>query len=133
MRILIILLLLGMSTIGTAQTDERTTVIDFVEILNDNHEEALYYFENNWLALRKKAIDKGYIDSYQLLETPYSEAAPFHFMLITTYANQEQYDQSEDRFVELIEEKGPLQLLNAKQPGEFRKIVFYKEMVRHLH
>ena len=114
------------------QQEDRISTIDFVQVLNDNKEEVIYYYQNNWRVLREMAIKKGYIHSFQLLETPI-DGEPFQFMLITTYKNEEQYDLREDHFAELIEERGALKLLNNKKPGEFRKILFSKEMVKHLH
>ncbi len=133
MKILIIVLLVPLTSLSfnSSQKGTRITTIDFVQILNGNSEETTYYYENNWKLLRDKAVKKGYIESFQLLETPFSEDAPFHIMLITTYPNQDQYDLREDNFAILIEEKGPRRLLNDKQPSEFRKLVFSKEEVKH--
>lgn len=114
-----------------SQPTEQVTTIDYVQVLNDNREETLFYYQNNWKLLRAQAVEKSYIDSFQLLETPYSEEAPFHFILVTTYANQAQYEKREDNFGELIEAKGPLRLLNDKQPTDFRKIIFSKDLVKH--
>jgi len=127
----IILLLIACYSIN-AQIDNRITTIDFVQILNENKEEAIFYYENNWKVLRDLALQKGYIDSYQLLETPASEDAPFQLMLITTYPNEAQYDLKEQNFTELMNEKGDLRLLNSKKPAEFRKIIYGKEAVRHI-
>jgi len=114
-----------------AQIDDRLTTIEFVQVVNNNKEEALFYFQNNWKVLRDKAIEQNYIHSYQLLETPASDEAPFQIMLITTYQNKAQYDLREDHFQELIKERGGLKLLNDKKPKEFRKSLFSKDMVRH--
>lgn len=81
----------------------------------------------------KMAIERGYIDSYEILETESTEEAPFHLILKTTYPNQNAFDQAEQRFQELIKEKGALQLLNDKKPGEFRKVLFSKADARHLY
>lgn len=121
-----------MFTSCNGQVNRKVSIIDFVQIINDNKEEVIYYYQNNWEILRQLAIDKNYIDSYQLLETPYSEEAPFHLILITTYKDEDQYKLSEERFDQLIEQKGPLKLLNNKKPGEFRKVIFNKEQVKHL-
>lgn len=131
MRILIFLVLLCIGSICNGQKNDRISTIDFVQILNDNKEEAEFYYQNNWKVLRDMAIKKGYIHSYQLLEVPISEEEPFQLMLITTYSNKAQYDKMEEHFMELIEEKGDLKLMNEKEPGEFRNILFSKEMVRH--
>jgi len=118
---------------GTLNLENRISTIDFVQVLNNNHNEALFYYENNWKALRVQAMKEGYILSYQLLETPSSADNPFNFILITTYANQEQYDQREEHFATLITARDELKLLNTKKPGEFRKVIFGKEPVKHLN
>ena len=126
-----LLLFLSIGFMAYAQENEKVSTVDFVQVLHENKEEALFYYQNNWKVLREMAIKKGYIHSFQLLETPADEESPFHFMLITTYLNQEQYDRQEENFSELIKEKGELRLLNEKKPSEFRKILFHKGMVKH--
>ncbi|TGV01581.1 hypothetical protein [Flavivirga rizhaonensis] len=118
-------------TISYGQQNDKISTIDFVQILNDNTEETVYYYQNNWKVLRNMAIDKKYIHSFQILETQANKDAPFHLMLITTYLNEEQYKLREDHFSELIKEKGKLELLNDKKPGEFRKTLFSKERTLH--
>jgi len=131
MRTILLLIILGINSISYGQQDDRITTIDFVQILDDNKDEAVYYYQNNWKILRDMAIEKGYIHSFQILETFFSEGEPFQLMLITTYTNKKQYDLREDHFRELIKEKGELNLMNEKKPDEFRKTLFRKEMVRH--
>lgn len=111
---------------GFGQDHDRVSSIDFVQIANNNKEEAIFYYENNWKVLREMALEKKYIHSYQLLETPFSEEGPFEIILITTYANQKEREQAEERFDKLIAQRGPLRLMNQKKPGEFRKILFNK-------
>ena len=115
-----------------SQTNEKLTTIETVEILNNNKAEAIYYFQNNWKVLRVMAVEKGYIDSFQLLQTPYSEETPFHIVLVTTYTSKAQYDKREEHFSELIKAKGGLKLLNDKQPSEFRTSVFSVSAAKHL-
>jgi len=131
MKNLLLFVVLAMSSVSFGQVNDKITTIEFVEVVNNNKEEALFYFQNNWKILRDKAIIKNYIHSYQLLETHKSEEAPFQILLITTYLNKTQYDQREDHFQELIKESGGLKLLNDKKPGEFRKSLFSKNMVKH--
>ena len=128
--LLFLTLLSGLICFG--QSNDKISVIDFVEILDNNREEALYYYQNNWLVLRKNAVEKGYIDSFQLLETSFDENGPFHLMLITTYSNKRQFDKREENFSILLEERGPTKLLNDKKPEAFRKNTFYKSPVTHL-
>lgn len=131
MKILILFLALSISTISFGQVNDKITTIEFVEILNNNKEEAFFYFQNNWKVLREMALKKEYIYSFLLLETSSSKEAPFQIMLVTTYQNKKQYDHREDHFRELIKEKGELKLLNDKKPAEFRKSQFSKDLVRH--
>jgi hypothetical protein len=72
---------------------------------------------HNWKVLREMAVEKGYIDSYQLLY----EKREFDLLLITTFTDQKQYDKREDYFAELIQKAGSLKLLNDKKPTEFRE------------
>lgn len=121
-RIFIVLSCLLISSTAFASTAK--TSVDFIQVINGNLDEARYYYLNNWQALRKKAKKRNYIESWQLLETKATTETPFHFMLITTYANEKQYQQREEHFQLLIKEAGPLKLLNDKSPGEFRKTLF---------
>lgn len=127
----LLLVALAFSYLSFGQIDDKLTTIEFVEIVNNNKKEALFYFQNNWKVLRDMAVKKEYIHSYQFLETPASETEPFEIMLITTYKNKSQYELREKHFQELIKEKGDLKLLNDKKPGEFRKSLFVKDMVKH--
>ena len=106
---------------------QEISTIDFVQVLEDNEKEAIYYYKHNWEVLREMAQDKGYIQSYQFLKTEYTEEAPFHLMLVTTYANEKQYEIRELHFAEVIKEKGSLELMNNKKPDEFRRTLFSKE------
>lgn len=131
MRIALFLITIALGTLTFKQPDEKLSTIDFVQIVDDNKAETMYYYQNNWKALREAAIEKEYIHSFQLLETPFSDDEPFHLMLITTYSSKEEYDLKEQNFAELIEAAGETKLLNDKKPIEFRKIIFGKEMVKH--
>ncbi|MFS4467669.1 hypothetical protein [Maribacter sp. 2210JD10-5] len=128
-KFLVVLALLAFKT--NAQKGEKISTIDFVEILNKNHAEAEYYYKNNWKKLRQTALEKGYIHSFEIIETKATEDAPFHIILVTTYANMEKYKPRESHFQELIKASGGLKLLNDKKPNEFRKTVFNKEMAQH--
>ena len=129
--LLTLLTIISFLSLSKAQSKQVST-IDFVQILNDNKDETIFYYENNWKIMREWAMEEGVIAGYQLLEVPYSEDAPFHLMLITTYKDQKQYDKAEEKFQVLIERKGERKLLNEIQPGDFRKIVMSKSDVKQL-
>jgi len=129
-KICIVLFLISIQ-FSFAQKSERISTVDFVQIVNENKEETVFYYQHNWKILREMALEKNYIVSYEIMETSYSEEAPFHFMLITTYKDKLHYEQREEHFQELIKIKGKLELLNAKKPTEFRKTLFRKGNVTH--
>ena len=98
-------------------------LIDFVKVLNGNDEEAIYYYENNWEQYRIKALERGYISSYQLLVRT-SDDGNTDILLMTGFASEAEYDAREENFAVVMQEPGrdgPL-LLNEKAPGEFREV-----------
>ena len=133
MRITLLVFVLSYCSICNGQQNERISIMTFIQIINDNHEEAVYYYKNNRKVIGEMGLKRGYIESFQILETQYSKEAPFHIILITTFENKKLYDNREEGFNELIKEKGPLKLMNNKQPDEFRKVLFNKRMVKHLN
>ncbi|WP_298338512.1 hypothetical protein [uncultured Algibacter sp.] len=132
MKKLIVLFFVLITALGFSQT-EKISMIDYVEVLNNNKAEALFYYQNNWEQLRIKAVEKGYIDSYQLLETQPTKEAPYSFMLITTYKSKLQYHASEANFNMLIEASEGLKLMNDKKPRDFRKVILHNDAVKHLN
>ena len=127
----ILIIVFLFSTFSFAQKNAKTSTIDFVQVLNNNKKEVLFYYQNNWEVLRKMALKRNYIHSYQLLKTTPTKDAPFTYMLITTYKNKSQFDKRELHFRELIKIKGKLRLLNKKKPKIFRKTIFGKD-INHL-
>jgi len=111
-----------------AQQSQRISSMDFVEIVNENEKEALFYYQKNWKVLRQMALKKNYIASFEILKDISKEKSSFHLILITTYANKEQFNNREEHFQELIKEKGGLELLNEKNPAAFRKTVMSKDL-----
>ena len=130
LRNIIFLLLISANTFLFGQQGQRISSMDFVEIVNDNEEEALFYYQNNWKVLRQMAIKKNYISSFELLKDISNNKNSFSLILMTTYANKEQFEKREEHFQELIKEKGGLELMNEKKPAEFRKTVFSKDLIQ---
>jgi len=129
LRNIFLLLFISMTSLCFGQQDQSISSMDFVEIVNDNQEEALFYYQNNWKILRQMAIKKNYISSFELLKDMGQDKNSFSLILVTTYANREQFEKREEHFQELIKEKGGLELLNEKKPTEFRKTVFSKDLI----
>ncbi len=133
-RLLLAVSLLLSCLAPAAQSQSRATVssMDFVAVLNNNHAEALYYYQNNWAVMRERAQAHGYIESFQLLQTSADDDAPFHLILITSYPDIEHYENREANFQRIMDKMQGPSFLNDKRPGDFRQVLFSKEAVRHL-
>jgi hypothetical protein len=129
MRNLLFITLLFFMNISSGQCQTMVSIIDFVKVKNDKHQEALYYYENNWKVFRDIALAKGYIKSYRLLSTKADSMSNFDLILMTEYADSTQYKLSEERFQKIIKEASPngLKLLNELKPNDFRQNVFFKK------
>ncbi|MFD2824554.1 hypothetical protein ACFS5M_12805 [Lacinutrix iliipiscaria] len=132
MKIKLLVLIFLISSPFFAQENAKISSIDFVQIQGENFDEAMHYYQNNWETLRIKALENNYIESYQLLKSNYSEEAPFHLILITTYKNASQFEKREDHFQKLIDNLGELNLLNDLKPSDFRKVLFGTD-AKHLN
>ncbi len=130
MKTLITSALVLLTTFALAQTDQRVSTLQFVQIIDDNTDEALYYFQNNWRKLREKAVEQGIIASYEFIRTERTDDYPIDIILMTTFQNEEQYDNREKNF-QVIMEGRQLDLLNELKPGDFRKTLFVKEKSAH--
>jgi len=119
MRMLfIVLLLLPLSASAEVIT------VDFVRVLNGNLEEAVYFYENNWKKFRIAAVNKGIINSYDLLVKS-AQNGQTDILLITAFDSPEQYERREENFSTVMRdagEGGPT-LLNSKPPSEFREVI----------
>ena len=103
---------------------QQLVTYEFAEELNGHVAEARFYYQKNWQKLREQALGKGYIAEYKLVEVEGSEDQPAGFMLLTVYANAQQFAKREEHFRSLIDAAGGLALLNQHKPGSFRKVTF---------
>ena len=131
-KLVIFFIVLCSFSICNGQENEKVSIIRFIQIVNDNYEEAIYYYQNNWKVYGEISLERGLMESFQILETPYSDEEPFHIIHIMTFKNKEIYDNREGPFYALVKELGEKKLLNEKKPEEFRKILFTKRRVKHL-
>lgn len=100
-------------------------IVEFVKVVNGNRDEARYYYENNWRVYREAAVKRGIIESFDYVEIA-NKDAEYDIILITRYANEEQYKNSEKAFEPILKElrpKGPL-LRGTLKPDAFRKVVY---------
>lgn len=121
MKLLLIVSILAFAISPAAEGDEVIIVVERVEVLGDGHAEARFYYEKNWLTLRILAHARGYIDSFELGYLDPQDGNGADILLVTRFASREDYERAEERFQLLMAERGPLRLLNDKQPADFRK------------
>ncbi len=62
-------------------------MINYVEILYNDKEEAYFYYQKSWEQLFKKPIKLGLMHTRQILETIPTEETLYNFMLIVNYEN----------------------------------------------
>ena len=103
--------------------------IDLVRVKNGNLEEALFYYEHNWLVYRQRALERGLINGFDLLLDEQHEGGSL-LMLGTKYKDKKQFEQREENFATVMPSNRQPVLANDKQPADFREIVSYGDFVR---
>ncbi|MEP5944089.1 MAG: hypothetical protein ABJ356_05975, partial [Balneola sp.] len=64
-KLLFLLILLSAGSVSA----QEVSIFDFVKTVDNNKEELIYYYENNWKILRDIALERDFIESYELLIT----------------------------------------------------------------
>jgi dienelactone hydrolase len=128
MRIIFLTTLLALIPLHLFAQDESITAFEGIRIKNGHKAEALYYYNNNWEKLRAAAVNKGFIESYSLVETIDPKRAQIDIGLLTHFANKKQFEKREENFASLISAQGKLKLLNELKPSEFRESVVVSTM-----
>lgn len=111
--------------VPSAKTDV-VVLMDFVKIKDGRRDEAMHFYENNWKVYREVALKRGIIHSYELVDAKSETDSDFDLILITRYAGQEQFKNSEKNFEPILKElrpNGPV-LKNEIKPPDFRQNVF---------
>ncbi|MTI22031.1 hypothetical protein E1176_13455 [Fulvivirga sp. RKSG066] len=127
---ILLFLSLGMSSVW-AQS-QQVSIMEFVKVIDNQDEETLYYYENNWQELREVAMEKGYIKGYQLLKVTDDNHTEYDIVLITTFEDRAQYNDAESNFEEIMSMRSGPKFLNDKRPADFRKNVYSTEVEVHL-
>ncbi|WP_439882137.1 hypothetical protein ACSX1A_03030 [Pontibacter sp. MBLB2868] len=102
------------------QSENAITTMDFVKIVNGKREEALFFYQNNWLPFREAAYQNGWIKGFQLLESLGTDE--YDLILITEYQDAAQQAAIEEHFTSW-QKKHPIILLNELRPPDFRQNV----------
>lgn len=123
----IIIFSLFVSSIVLGQSSNSILIFDFVKIKNDNKEEALHYYNQNWKQFRIDAKKKGFIKSYDFIDShdAVSQSDDYDFILITELEDIDQLKKIEDNFQKVMREVQPdgPSFLNDKRPSDFRESV----------
>jgi hypothetical protein len=108
--------------LGPVAARAELSTVDRVAVKNGHIEEARFYYEHNWKRLRALAQEEGFISGFSFMidaRVPGQET----LLLITRYADRDQYEQREANFEIVInaDDEG-LKLLNDLAPAEFREV-----------
>lgn len=104
--------------------------MDYVEILEGNRKEALYFYENNWAKFRAYAAYHGYIKGFRIQLMPDADA--YDIVLETEYADSTQLIAIEEHFSNWIKTRPSPDLLNDIKPDGFRKNVKHETFSTYL-
>ena len=107
---------------SAGEVSTRISVVEGVAIKNHNRDEAIFYYENNWLEFRKDALRLGYIDAYELVTSNIGDEEA-GIVLITHFKSEAQFEEIEANFEKIMQDR-QLQLLNDVEPADFRQSVF---------
>jgi len=118
-------LLMALNALGQSSS---ILTMDFVKVKNGKHQEALYFYENNWKLYRDIALQRGFIQSYRLVTTTADSLADFDIILITEYADSTHLQASEQPFQQIIKEvrTNVPRLLNEWKPADFRQKLYLR-------
>ncbi|MEO0435550.1 MAG: hypothetical protein AAF098_01440 [Pseudomonadota bacterium] len=124
-----VLLFCVLAVVSSQLAAAEISSIDLVRVKNGNLEEALFYYEHNWLVYRQRALERGLISGFDLLLDDQHESGPL-LMLLTKYKDKKQFEQREENFATVMPaDRQPL-LANEKLPADFREIISYGDFVR---
>ena len=110
------------ASVVSAENDDTITVVEGIAVLDGRLDEAIFYYQNNWGYFRRQALERDYIESFDIVIGD-DRTESVDIVLITRFDSVEQHDAIEDRFEEIMSER-ELKLLNDVEPGDFRKNVF---------
>jgi hypothetical protein len=114
-----------------AQSLNSIWIIDYIKFKPGKEKEALFFYEQNWLAFRQNAIKDGFIESYQLIHIKNQDNPLFDLMLMTEFADSTQFKSMEDNFRVVMSKtrpNGPL-FLNELRPKEFMEFTNSAEAI----
>ena len=104
---------------------QKISTFDIVKINAKYEKEAMYFYEQNWLAFRKEALKQKVISGYEMYRSPADTTHHFDLTLITIYKNEKAFKVSEEKFrliMKAISPDGP-KYLNEVRRDQFLKYI----------
>lgn len=86
---------------------QKQSSIDIVRVDARYEKEAMYFYQENWLAFRKAALIKGYISGYEMLRTETDSTHHFQLFLVTEYPDSTAYRLREEHFAPIMKSISP--------------------------
>lgn len=122
MKALLTFSMLTITATCFAQTSQPT-LVEYVKMMEQYEQEALFYYNENWKLFREEALKQGHISSYAILTI--DDSGDYDIMLITSFDSKEQHEAAEENFGKIIKEQRPNgpKLLNEITPNLFRENV----------
>ena len=105
---------------------DRVTMVEFINVVGGNWQEALYYYRNNWVVIHQKAKDKGAIQDFNMISFQDFPDREMDIVLITEFKDKDQMRKSQEKLSKIKVSHGTADLLNELRPAEFRKRVYFQ-------
>lgn len=86
---------------------QKYSTVDIVKVKGIYEKEALYFYQENWVAFRKEALAQGYISRYDMLRTVPDSAHNFQLILTTEYPDSLAFHDKEKNFAPIMKRISP--------------------------
>lgn len=106
------------------------STLDIVKVNGQYEQEAMYFYNENWLQFRKEALKENVISDYEMLRTPDDSAGFFNLILITEYADSASFRNMEAGFAPIMKRVAPNgpKMLNDVPRSKFLEYVSGHDM-----
>jgi hypothetical protein len=104
---------------------QTVSSVDIVKVNARYNNEAYFFYNENWLAFRKLALEKKLISNYEMMKIPTDSGGHYTLILITQYPDSLYYQNREinfDPIMRSISPNGP-KMLNSIDRKELLQYV----------
>lgn len=103
----LLLILFFLSAALPGVRGQEISTIDIVKVKAVYEKEAMYFYNENWKAFRKLALQEKVIAGFELLRTATDSTNHFQLILITTYSDSVSFANSEENFRPIMQRISP--------------------------